>query len=102
MQSVPSGAICNTKEIRAQLYEEKMHNRSYLNLFFSHLSIVILSKHLITADLNTKNILFLYVDDLRHLHDKNVNLPNINKIAGSGITFKNAFCQVGLNNHFLS
>ncbi|XP_014364471.2 iduronate 2-sulfatase [Papilio machaon] len=73
-----------------------MNYLSYSNFLLTYLIIVIMTNHLNTEDLGTKNIIFLYVDDLRHLHDKNVNLPNIKKIMENGITFKNAFCQQAL------
>lgn len=43
------------------------------------------------------NILFIFVDDLRHLSDETINLPNIKKMAGKGANFKNAFAQVTIN-----
>lgn len=40
------------------------------------------------------NVLFIFVDDLRHLDFKKINLPHIKKLAVNGITFKNSFAQV--------
>lgn len=44
--------------------------------------------------LNKPNILLIFVDDLRHLSKSEVILPNIKKITGAGVYFKNAFAQV--------
>ncbi|XP_075972630.1 iduronate 2-sulfatase [Anticarsia gemmatalis] len=42
------------------------------------------------------NIIFILVDDLRHLSDGTINLPNIQKLADEGVEFKNAFAQQAL------
>lgn len=43
------------------------------------------------------NILIIFIDDLRHLADETISLPNIKKIADEGVNFKNAFAQVSNN-----
>ncbi|KAJ8724811.1 hypothetical protein PYW07_015769 [Mythimna separata] len=42
------------------------------------------------------NILFILVDDLRHLSDETISLPNIKTLAGESVNFKNAFAQQAL------
>ncbi|XP_049865291.1 iduronate 2-sulfatase [Pectinophora gossypiella] len=43
-----------------------------------------------------RNVLFIFVDDLRPLVDENINLPNIQNMAANGISFENAFAQQAL------
>ncbi|XP_038213512.1 iduronate 2-sulfatase [Zerene cesonia] len=43
-----------------------------------------------------KNVLFVFIDDLRLLTNAQVYLPNIHKLAGNGIIFQNAFAQQAL------
>ncbi|KAJ8726791.1 hypothetical protein PYW08_015188 [Mythimna loreyi] len=60
-------------------------------------SLIILQMYLQSFSSATKNnILFIFVDDLRHLSDETINLPNIKKLAGEGVNFKNAFAQQAL------
>lgn len=42
------------------------------------------------------NILFIIVDDLRHLSVENVYLPNIEKLNARGVSFKHAYAQVSV------
>lgn len=42
------------------------------------------------------NVLIIFVDDMRHLTEAEVYLPNIRKLAGKGIHFRNAFAQVNI------
>lgn len=50
------------------------------------------------------NVLFIVVDDLRHLSADNVNLTNIQKLTARGVRFQHAYAQVGtyLNDMWLS
>lgn len=41
-----------------------------------------------------KNVLFVIVDDLRHLSAEDVNLTNIAKLTARGVSFKHAYAQV--------
>ncbi|XP_068628041.1 iduronate 2-sulfatase [Battus philenor] len=47
-------------------------------------------------DLNCNNVLLIFVDDLRHLDDENLNLYNIKKMAAKGVYFKNSYAQQAL------
>ncbi|XP_059059979.1 iduronate 2-sulfatase isoform X2 [Achroia grisella] len=42
------------------------------------------------------NVLIILIDDLRHLSDKDVYLPNIAKLAANGVNFENACAQQAL------
>lgn len=46
------------------------------------------------TSVSQNNVLFIIVDDLRHLSKETINLPNIQSIAKSGAYFNNAFSQV--------
>lgn len=60
--------------------------------------ILLNGDRVLTSDVETpKNILFILIDDLRHLSDKKVYLPNINFLGKTGATFKNAFAQVSIS-----
>lgn len=50
------------------------------------------------------NVLFIVVDDLRHLSADKVNLTNIQKLTARGVRFQHAYAQVGtyLNDMWLS
>ncbi|KAJ0179161.1 hypothetical protein K1T71_004873 [Dendrolimus kikuchii] len=50
----------------------------------------------ITENVNKPNVLLIFVDDLRHLSTDEVILPNIKKMADTGVNFKNAFAQQAL------
>lgn len=58
--------------------------------------ILICAQILFTATTNASmnNVLLIIIDDLRHLSNENVNLPNIKEMANKGVNFKNAFSQV--------
>ncbi|XP_021204789.1 iduronate 2-sulfatase [Bombyx mori] len=59
--------------------------------------ILLNGDRVLTSDVETpKNILFILIDDLRHLSDKKVYLPNINFLGKTGATFNNAFAQQAL------
>ncbi|XP_021182710.3 iduronate 2-sulfatase [Helicoverpa armigera] len=49
-----------------------------------------------SATATKKNVLLILVDDLRHLSDEMVNLPNVKKLANEGANFKNAYAQQAL------
>lgn len=40
------------------------------------------------------NVLFIVIDDLRHLTGQDVRLPNLEKLAANSVNFKNTFAQV--------
>ncbi|XP_063823610.1 iduronate 2-sulfatase [Ostrinia nubilalis] len=47
--------------------------------------------------LSTKNnVVFIVIDDLRHLSDIDVHLPNLKKLAANSVNFKNTFAQQAL------
>nr|XP_026491769.1 iduronate 2-sulfatase [Vanessa tameamea] len=43
-----------------------------------------------------RNVLIILIDDMRHLTDKNILLPNIQRLAVKSIVFRNAFAQQSL------
>ncbi|XP_050363000.1 iduronate 2-sulfatase [Nymphalis io] len=43
-----------------------------------------------------RNVLIIVIDDMRHLTDQNILLPNIQKLAVNSIVFQNAFAQQAL------
>ncbi|XP_045763330.1 iduronate 2-sulfatase [Maniola jurtina] len=49
-----------------------------------------------TNNIIKDNVLIIFVDDWRYLTEKEVYLPNIQKLAGKGIKFRNAFAQQSL------
>ncbi|KAL0883654.1 hypothetical protein ABMA27_015780 [Loxostege sticticalis] len=42
------------------------------------------------------NVLFIVIDDLRHLTGQDVRLPNLEKMAANSVNFKNTFAQQAL------
>lgn len=69
----------------------------YIKLFFILLPVISAQINPLPNQINKKvNILFVVVDDLRHLAENIVNLPNFEKLAGRSIYFQNAFAQVSL------
>lgn len=61
---------------------------------------IVISPVLASVNPTTKaiksNVLIIFVDDMRHLTEAEVYLPNIRKLAGKGIHFRNAFAQVNI------
>lgn len=49
----------------------------------------------IKENINKSNVLIIFIDDLRQLTEE-FYLPNIQKLAAKGITFRNSFAQVTL------
>lgn len=56
--------------------------------------ILIFGFHLQESMSKRHSVLFIFIDDLRHLDDKEVHLPNIKKMAASSVNFKHSFAQV--------
>ncbi|XP_031763478.2 iduronate 2-sulfatase [Galleria mellonella] len=63
-----------------------------VNLCFTILFLL----HPYGASIQKHNVLIILIDDLRHLSDKDIFLPNIDKIAANGINFENAYAQQAL------
>ncbi|XP_023939159.1 iduronate 2-sulfatase [Bicyclus anynana] len=57
---------------------------------------IVYSITLTNNSINKSNVLIIFVDDMRHLTEKEVYLPNIQKLARESIQFRNAFAQQSL------
>ncbi|KAF9413418.1 hypothetical protein HW555_008355 [Spodoptera exigua] len=68
---------------------------SQLSLFLN-ISIFLTFCQLCCTEKRNTNILMIVVDDLRHLSDETINLPNLKRLADEGANFKNAFAQQAL------
>lgn len=62
-------------------------------LFLYNISSAMLN---IKQNKNKSNVLIIFIDDLRQLTEEEFYLPNIQKLAAKGITFRNSFAQVTL------
>ncbi|CAG9791785.1 unnamed protein product [Diatraea saccharalis] len=72
----------------------KLNFNNHSNLV-NILLVIILGK-INLSNTEKQNVLFICVDDLRHLAETDVLLPNLMKIAAKSINFKNAFAQQAL------
>ncbi|CAD0198997.1 unnamed protein product [Chrysodeixis includens] len=58
------------------------------------ITLILVPLHKTTSlNVTQNNVLLIIIDDLRHLSEETINLPNIKKIANKGVYFKNAFAQ---------
>lgn len=69
---------------------------SSLQMLVNTFVLIIILHHVPTRSkrFSNPNILFILIDDLRHLSDKYVDLPHLKKLADNGVNFKNTFVQV--------
>ncbi|XP_030035221.2 iduronate 2-sulfatase isoform X2 [Manduca sexta] len=59
--------------------------------------VAVFIRNVITkAYVTRQNVLLIFIDDLRHLVDENVPLPNLSNMASSGVIFKQAYAQQAL------
>lgn len=82
------------REMEDGLSSNKENMMSSSLLSFTILLFILLTCSQSYSSATKTNILIIIVDDLRHLSDETINLPNIKTLAARGVNFKNAFAQV--------